>query len=315
MNTSAIITITPNPCIDISASVPELIRDRKLQCTRLVKEPGGGGINVSRVLQRLGSATKAIYFSGGYTGDYFNSMLTAEGVTSVTVKIAHDTRENVVIAEESSGAQYRFGMPGPHIQEAEYNEMLKVVASERPADYLVASGSLSAGLPVKFFAQLAAIAKRNHTKFILDSSGEALLEALDEGLYLIKPNMRELGFISGKQELTAGAAVEIAKAMVEKKQAEMVVISMADAGAFLISSETVERAVAPPVKTKSTVGAGDSMLAGIVHMLAQKKTFREALAFGVSCGTATTLNEGTALCQQDMVNTLYQQVLRSSHSC
>ena len=295
---ASIITITANPCIDISTHVPKLIPEKKLHCTTMKKEPGGGGINVSRVIKRLGGNTKAIYLAGGYTGDYFTKMLHAEWVDTLVIEIENHTRENFVVAEGDTNLQYRFGMPGPYVKENEWMKCLDELSSLYAMEYIVASGSLTTGIPTDFFARVAAIANQKRARVVLDTSGEALVAALDEGVYMIKPNLGELAFIAGVDELDNTTAIEAARWVIAKKRCEIVVVSMGARGALLVTAKKAEHVTAPAVKIKSTVGAGDSMVAGIVLALSENKTTKEALQYGVACGTAATMNEGTALCNE-----------------
>ena len=303
---SSIITITPNPCIDISAFVPTLLPEKKLHCTALKKEPGGGGINVSRVIKRLGAETTAMYLAGGYTGDYFTSMLHAEKVDTLVINIENHTRENFVVAEGTTRLQYRFGMPGPVVKETEWKKCLDKLSSLNNMEYIVASGSLTNGIPQDFFAHIAVIAKQKNAKLILDTSGEPLAAALREAVYMIKPNLGELSFIAGIEKLSMDSAIEAARSVIAKKQCEVVVVSMGAAGALLVTENITEHIKPPPVEIKSTVGAGDSMVAGIVWSLSMNKTFKQALQYGVACGTAATINAGTALCNVDDIKYLYE---------
>ncbi len=304
----SIITITPNPCIDITTRVTELIPDKKLLCTSMKKEPGGGGINVSRVIKRFGGDTKAIYLAGGYTGEFFTKMLQSESVNTNIIQTENHTRENFIVAEASSRHQYRFGMPGPVIQEKEWMKCLEMIDSLNEASYIVASGSLTTGIPVDFFARVALIAKQKNIRLVLDTSGAALTSALEAGVYMIKPNLGELSFISGVKELDTAAAIAAAKKIIAKKQCEVVVVSMGSGGALLVTAELTEQVIAPRVDRKSTVGAGDSMVAGIVLSLSKNQSFKEALQFGVACGTATTMKEGTALCDKTDVQHLLEVI-------
>jgi 6-phosphofructokinase 2 len=285
-----------------------MVPERKLHCTSLKKEPGGGGINVSRVIKRFGGETTAIYMAGGYTGDFFTSMLHAEQVNTFVIKTENHTRENFVVADKSTNLQYRFGMPGPLINESEWMQCLREISALKGIEFIVASGSLPKAVPVDFYARIAAIAKQNNIKLILDTSEIALEAALHEGVYMIKPNLGELSFISGINELNKITAIEAARSIIDKKQCEIVVVSMGASGALLITADIAEHVMAPVVKIKSTVGAGDSMVAGIVMSLTKSKTFKEALQYGVACGTATTMNEGTALCNIEDVEHLFDLI-------
>lgn len=302
---SPIITITINPCIDISAHVPAMIPDRKLHCTHQLKEPGGGGVNISRVIQRFGGNTKAIFTCGGYTGDFFSFLLQKENVSSLPVHIKDHTRENIVVKDEFSGLQYRLGMPGPVITESEWQECLDTLSFIKDPAFIVASGSLTQGVPGDFFARVAEIAHNKNTKFILDTTGEPLRTALEKGVYLIKPNLGELAALRGVKELNKTEAITAAKEFINKKKCEVVVISMGAAGALLVTETITEHIPAPVVRTRSVVGAGDSMLAGIVWRLSNTGNIKDAVRFGVACGAASTLHEGTGLCEQNEAMELF----------
>ena len=303
---SAVITITVNPCIDISAHIPELMPEKKLHCSTLKKEPGGGGINISRVIQRFGGSTIAIYPAGGYTGDFFNKMLDDEQVQSLRIHINDFTRENIVVKEDCSNLQYRFGMPGPVIQDREWEKILLELSAINEVEFIVASGSLAPGVPGDFFARVGEIAKLKNAKYILDTCGAPLKLALANSLYMIKPNLGELATLTGVKKLTKETATSAAKKIIYNKQAEIVVISMGAEGALLVTDSMVEHIIAPEVNIKSTVGAGDSMVAGIVMALAAKSTIKEAVQYGIACGTAATMCEGTGLCSKDDAMQLFQ---------
>lgn len=287
-----------------------MVPDKKLHCNAVKKEPGGGGINVSRVIKRFGGDTTAIYLSGGYTGDFFTKMLLAEQVDVMEIKTVNHTRENFVVVDAFTKLQYRFGMPGPFIYDDEWNKCLDAAASFRDKNvaFMVASGSLTNGIPVDFFAKLALIAKQQHSKFILDTSGDALKAALEQGVYMIKPNLGELSFLAGTSELDGQSAVEAARSLIQKKQCEVVVISMGPRGAMMVTADEVIHVNSPAVKVRSTVGAGDSMVAGIVLSLTSGHTMHEAMQYGVACGTATTMNAGTALCQKADAASLFEMI-------
>jgi 6-phosphofructokinase 2 len=180
--------------------------------------------------------------------------------------------------------------------------------------FVVASGSLPPGVPPDIYARLARIVKNKGAKLIVDTSGEALSRAGAEGLYLMKPNLGELAFLAGKDTITTGEAPSIARSLVDEGKSEVVVVSMGAAGALLVTKELSEIIVPPPVQKRSTVGAGDSMLAGIVCYLSMGRSLREAARFGVACGTAATLNEGTQLCHRDDADQIYAALQRQGGS-
>ena len=305
---SNIVTITFSPCIDKSTSVPSLIPEKKLQCTAPKLEPGGGGINVARALKKLGEDAIAVFPSGGYTGKFFNHLMEIENVRSKIIEIKNETRENIIVLDQSINAQYRFGMPGTELGEQEWKACLQAVKEIDDIEFIIASGSLPPGVPVNIYARLAEIAKDKNAKLIVDTSGEALKEAVDKGVYLLKPNLGELAYLAGKDRLEPGDAATVAKEIIEKGMCEALVISMGVAGATLITKNSIDKITAPNVTRKSTVGAGDSMVAGIVFFLSIGKSLLEAAKFGVACGTAATMNPGTELCKKEDAFQLYNSM-------
>ena len=301
---TSIITITLNAAIDKSTSITSLAAGKKLRCAPPCFEPGGGGVNVSRAIHKLGGETTAIYFAGGYTGEFYKQLLDDEKISSVAVKTRNHLRENLIVFDRSSGMQYRFTMPGPSIYEQEWKEILKTIKEHDRADFMVVSGSLPPGVPNDILANIAVIAKRNNIKLIVDSSGKALQNALTEEVYLIKPNLQELAELTGKNLASMDEAMNAAKTIVDRGKSKIIVVSLAEEGALLVTETLSKHLPAPKVKIKSTVGAGDSMLAGIIQSLSKNKTIEEAVQFGVLCGTAATMNTGTSLCDLKTVESL-----------
>jgi 6-phosphofructokinase 2 len=303
---SKIVTITFSPCIDKSTSVLALMPEKKLKCAAPTLEPGGGGINVSRAIKKLGGESIAIFPSGGYTGKFFNHLMVNENITTVVINALHETRENIIVLDESTNKQYRFGMPGTELMMVEWQRCLAAVEEIDDVAFIIASGSLPPGVPLNIFAQLAKIAKNKHAKFIVDTSGEALREALEEGVYLLKPNMGELSTLASQKKLSKQEASTIGKSFIQKGKCEVMVISMGAEGAMLVTRDITEIIKPPEVKRKSTVGAGDSMVAGIVYYLSMGKDIIDAVKFGVACGTAATMNNGTELCKKKDADNLYK---------
>lgn len=303
---SKIVTITFSPCIDKSTSVAALMPEKKLKCAAPKLEPGGGGINVSRALKKLGGDSIAIFPSGGYTGKFFNHLMVNENITTVIINALHETRENIIVIDESTNNQYRFGMPGTELMTVEWERCLAAVQEIEDVEFIIASGSLPPGVPLNIFAQLAKMAKNMNAKFIVDTSGEALKEALKEGVYLLKPNIGELSTLASQKKITEQEASTIARSFIIKGKCEVMVISMGADGAMLVTENIIEIIKPPEVKRKSTVGAGDSMMAGIIYYLSLGKNILEAVKYGVACGTAATMNYGTELCRKDDVEYLYK---------
>jgi 6-phosphofructokinase 2 len=306
---SKIATITFSPCIDKSTSVAALVPENKLQCTLPKLEPGGGGINVSRALKKLGGDSIAVFPSGGYTGKFFNHLMVNENISTVVINTLNETRENIIVLDESENKQYRFGMPSMELMTVEWQQCLAAVQNVEEVEFIVASGSLPPAVPTDIFAQLAKIAKNKNAKFIVDTSGEALKEAVEEGVYLLKPNIGELSALSGHKKISILEASTIAREIIAKGKCEVMVISMGAEGAMLVTRSITEIIKPPNVIRKSTVGAGDSMVAGIVYYLSMEKDIIDAVKFGVACGTAATMNNGTELCRKDDADKLYKIIL------
>ncbi|MBL7737827.1 MAG: 1-phosphofructokinase family hexose kinase [Chitinophagaceae bacterium] len=295
----SVLTLTFSPCIDKSTTVPELIPSKKLKCSQPELDPGGGGINVARAIKKLGGMATAVYPAGGYTGKAFNALLAKENIPVIIVESANDTRENIVILEEKTSKQYRFNMPATPLSENEWKECLQAVENSKDVEFIVASGSLPPGVPDDIYARLAIIARTKKAKFVVDTSGEALKQAAKEGVYLLKPNLGELSsLVNSNHYLQENEIEAVAKQVITRGNCEVLVVSMGDKGAMLFTSDLMKKIVPPPVEVKSTVGAGDSMVAGIVYALSTGKSLETALEYGVAAGTAATLHPGTELCSK-----------------
>ena len=301
-----IITLTFSPSIDKSTSVQALMPEKKLTCAPPKMEAGGGGINVARAIKKLGGHALAVFPSGGYTGVFFNHLLEKENIPCIIIETTHETRENLVVLDESTHNQYRFGMPSTALLENEWQECLKAVEGIKSGGFIVASGSLPPGVPLNIYAQLAKIAKKSNAKFIVDTSGEALIQAADEGVYLLKPNLGELALLAGLEKIDIADVENVAKKIIHKNQCAIIVVSLGKDGAILVTKNETHKVIPPKVDTKSTVGAGDSMVAGLVYSLSRGRSLKQTLQYGVACGTAATMNLGTELCRKEDVEKLFK---------
>jgi 6-phosphofructokinase 2 len=249
-----------------------------------------------------------LFLQGGYTGQKFQELIGKEGFDFVSFPTAGDTRENFIAVDESTNLQYRFGMEGPQVSEAEWQPCLDYLEKESDLDYIVASGSLPPGVPLDFFGRLAALAKRKSAKLIVDTSGEPLKHAVAEGIYLCKPNLGELSSLSGKQRLAPDEIVPAARAIIAKGGCTVIAVSMGAEGAILVTAEESIRVKTPKVEVHSTVGAGDSMVAGMILGMAQGWSWKDTLSYGVAAGTSATMNHGTGLCKKEEVERIFLQL-------
>ena len=299
-----ILTITLNPTIDKSTSVEKIIPDSKLRCTVAKNEAGGGGINVSKALQKLKTENIALFPAGGIIGRLLQKLLQEDHVPMHVIEVDKETRENLIVLETSTNKQYRFNMPGQEADQQVLDDVLAYIQNNK-FEFIVGSGSILPGLPADAYAQIARAAKLSGAKFILDTSGDALETAVKEGVYMLKPNIGELAKLSSITWLETDKVEEAARKLIDEGLVELVAVSMGKDGAILVSKNEAYRVPVPEVEKKSTVGAGDSMVAGMVHMLAKHKPLQQVICFGVACGTAATLNEGTQLFDPEDVETLY----------
>ncbi len=304
---TAITTVTANPAIDTTATAEHVVADRKLRCADVSHEPGGGGVNVARAVARLGGSAIAIHTAGGENGSRLSRLLDEEGVDYQEVSIGGETRENVTVYEDATGRQFRFVMPGPEMTGEESRRLLAAVeGSCQGCDYLVGSGSLPPGAGDGLYARMAATARDNDTLFILDASGKALEQALEEGVYLVKPNLREVAELAGCDVGDEPCVRDYVRGGIEEGQAEVFVVSLGAGGVLLGTKEGTTHISSPTVPVKSKVGAGDSMVAGIVRGLAQGKGVPDAVRYGIAAGAAAAMTPGTELCRAADANRLYK---------
>ena len=305
MKTFDIITLTVNPALDKSARFSGLVPEQKIRCELPRYDAGGGGINVSKAIARLGGNSLSIFTSGGSPGEKLEELIRQEGIESIAIATQNWTRENFIAFETITRAQYRFGFPGTALSETEIATIAQTI-KELKTKYLVLSGSLNQGLPTDFYQQIAEIAKVSGAKVIVDTSGEALKKVLETGVYLIKPNIGELAKLIGVERLELNEVELAAKKLIEKGSAEIVVVSLGAEGAVLVTKDQTEFVKAPKVEKKSTVGAGDSMVGAMVWALSQNKPMKEVIQWGVSCGSAATTNEGTQLFKLEEAKRLFE---------
>lgn len=304
-----IVTITMNPTIDTNSRVKQVIADQKLRCESPHHEPGGGGINVSRVIRKLGGESLALFTTGGPNGEWLKTLLVQEGVKQAPIPIEALTRENLTVSEETSGNQYRFVMPGPEVCSEEYEQCLKTIRQIDPTPaFIVASGSLPPGVPEDFYGRVAVLGKELGARVIMDTTGESLRQAVGKGVFMVKLNMRELKQLTGNEFEDESHMEEVAEEIFRNGQTEVMVISLGAGGAFMVSANGSRHLRAPIVPIRSKVGAGDSMVAGIVLSLARGRSLLESVQFGVASGAAAVMTPGTELCRREDAENLYRQM-------
>ena len=303
-----IATLTLNPAMDLSVSTARVISTEKLRCSPPRHDPGGGGINVARVVKTLGGKALAIYPAGGPFGALLQRSLDELGLVHRAVPIAGDTRESFTVDDLHSGLQYRFVLPGPSLAAQEIRHCLDTLAALQPAPaYVVLSGSFPPGVPAGFFDELLALTRRGGARLVLDLSGEPLAYAARQGgAYLMKPSLEELSTLMGRAIVTAAEQEEALQSLIARGCAEIIVLSLGAEGALYACGQQLQRLPSPQVPVASAVGAGDSMLGAIVLALAEGRSLHEAVRRGIAAGAATVMRPGTELCHRDDVQRLLQ---------
>jgi len=301
-------TLTVNPTIDVAYQVDMLAPVHKMRATQERHDPGGGGVNVARVFVRLGGNARCHYLAGGATGVALDNLLDLHQLVKVKTPIAGDTRVSSTVFEKTSGQEFRVVPEGPEIQRAEWEACLGGL-TQRHCDYLVASGSLARGMPDDFYARAARLARSQDIRFVLDSSGRGLVGGLEGGdIFLVKPSQEELEALAGRP-LASDMDIEgEALRIVERGQARFVAVTLGERGAMLVSQDGVRRLPAIDVRPVSTVGAGDSFLAAMVHALAAGRQIDEAFAFGVAAGAAAVSTPGTDLARADEIKRFFAEM-------
>jgi len=303
-----IITLTLNPAVDLACEADAVQPTRKVRTTTEQFDPGGGGINVARVVNELGGESLAVLMAGGATGQFLRELLDREGVACRVVPVAGLTRISVAIHERSSGLEYRFVPEGPTVSDAEWHALFEALA-ELDGDWLVASGSLPRGVPEDFYARLAALAASRRQHFVLDSSGSALKAALGKGISLIKPSLSEFEGLVGHEVRDPREQDTEAVRLARAGAARLVVVSLGAAGAVMASDRGSLRLPAPRVQVRSAVGAGDSFVAAMTLGLARGLPAEDAFAWGIAAGSAAVMRYGTAHPQRSDIDMLHDQIL------
>jgi 6-phosphofructokinase 2 len=302
------VTVTLNPTVDKSTSVSKVMPEHKLRCSQPHSDPGGGGVNVARVVHELGGDATAIWTRGGHVGALLDSLLEKEGIAHRPIAIEDVTREHLIVYEDASEQQYRFGMPGPRLSREEVDAVIETVTKHNASpDYLVLSGSLPGGVEDDIYARIARDMP-DDCRVILDTRSDVLARSLETPVFLIKPNVRELGQLAGREINSDEEIIGFSQDLIEKHSVQVVVTSLGSGGAILVMADDAEQLRSPTVKIRSKVGAGDSMVGGMVTGLSKGWSVRDAVRFGIAAGSAAVTTEGTRLCRREDVERLYEQM-------
>lgn len=306
----SLITLTPNPALDLTTAVDRMLPGHKLRCGAVRRDPGGGGVNVARMLHRLGASVQAWLLVGGEPGRSVVEALGQEGVPTRTWAMHGSTRENLTVLETATGAEYRLVLPGPDAEPDVWHHCVQALDElASPPRWLIASGGLLPGMPADSYARLLSAQRARGVRVALDCSGAPLAAALAGGVDLVKPSLRELRELLGEPLDTPDAQHAAVRRLIETGRSAVVALSLGDQGAVLATRDGMWRAPALPVPSvQGTTGAGDCFLAALVWALDQDLDPAQALQWGVAAATASLGAPGTALAQVPTVRRLREQV-------
>lgn len=313
-----LLTLTMNPALDLLTTVDQVVDSHKLRCSAAQAHPGGGGINVARILHRLGDDVLALFPAGGDEGRRLQQLLAQEQVPQQAIAIAQATRQSFSVHETTTQRDFRFVLPGPRLSVEELEDCRRsLLAHARAGGYWVVSGSLPPGAPENFYAELAQQARRLQCRMVLDASGPPLKAALAQGVDLFKPSLRELRELTGQALRTESEWMAATQHLVNTGQARIVALSLGEQGAVLVSAQGAWQAQSLPVTVRSTIGAGDSFVGGLVHVLQQHRTLgpetpqllEDAFRHAMATSAAALLSLGTALAQPADIERLLPQVV------
>lgn len=306
-----IVTLTLNPCVDGSCETETVHPTHKIRTTGERYDPGGGGINVARVIAELGGTTVPIYFSGGSTGALLDQLLSGLPFEAHPIHIADQTRISHAVYERATGLEYRFTPDGPRVTDAEWATCLDVIRGI-DCDYIVASGSCPKGMPLTCYCEISEIARQKGARFVLDTSGAVFRTTVAAGgIHLAKPSLGELRALLGRPLDTAEEIEAAALELTASGKVEYLAVTMGHDGALLAGGGETWWLLPPEVKVISAVGAGDSFLGAMLWALSQGRAPEDAFTLGVAAGAAAVITPGTELCRAADINRFYEQ-LRTS---
>ncbi len=302
-----IYTVTLSPFLDRIIDVEELIYDDANIIEEEKRRAGGRGVDVSRVIKELGGQSIALGFIGGYNGLELEGRLINEGVICDFTRINSEMRTNNIVYQRKKKLQTLLSTHEPEVDSLEITSFFNKIKEIPRHSYVVISGNMPKGVNENFYAQMIITLKEKGAKVILDTDGEALRRGVDAGPYLIKPNIHEFGRLVANNVSSVEEIINYAKPY--QNIVEYIVVSMGAMGVVGINRNEYYSVVPPKIKVRSSVGAGDSLVAGMVYAMSEGKIFEDAIAMGVACGTASALNSGNGLCRREDVEIIKKDVI------
>ena len=303
---AAILTVTLNPTLDVSTSVPKLADHVKLRCSPEQEQVGGGGINVAHVVRSLGASCQAMLPVGGSRGQDILQRLLVSGLDCLTTPIAQQNRQCFTVYETQTQHEYRFVLPGPVLSQSEQQACITTICQNLPSDFLLLSGSLPPGVADDFYANIINAVRQvmPGLRIVVDASGPALFEALEAGVFMIKPSREE--FFELAQLPTDNSAqhstfVRACRDWIMQGKAHVIALTLGSEGALLVTKTQAWRIDPLPVKVTSTVGAGDSFVGGFVWSLTRTDDLVQAASVGTAASAAALQTQGELRFNADQI--------------
>lgn len=311
-----ILTVTLNPCIDQTIFVDGLKVHDANRVARFETDAGGKGVNLSRVVAELGGDSLATGFLGGGPGAFVRKVLDAQGAKHSFIEIKNDTRTNFSVEDGTSDPPTTFNAKGPVISDEEWDQLIDHVRSlAADAKWVTLGGSLPQGVPVDAYLTLGWIAKELGARLVLDADGEAARQGLEAKPHFIKPNKKEAGRLLGRAVESVEDAVFAAEELLQYLEDDGVcVVSLGSDGAVMATKEATWIGKPIEIEVNSTIGSGDSLVAGMLKALMDGATAEDAFKLGIAAATATAMTDGAEIARRPVVDELLPQVqVESAH--
>ncbi|MFK5950064.1 MAG: 1-phosphofructokinase family hexose kinase [Methylococcales bacterium] len=302
-----IVSLSLNPAIDLTYEINDLQHDQKTRAISSHYDPGGTGINVGRALEKLGANSFTCCIIAGKMGEFLHAMLNQELTNVTTLQVEGETRINTTLIQQSPQYQYEINALGPSITQMELDKMISQFLSLCQQGIGVLTGSLPPGVPDNIYQNINIALQNQGGRCIIDAPVAVMKKALESRPFLIKPNQHELELLTNKKLSSIEKIANEARAIV-KQGTRYVCVSLAEKGALLATEDNSYYCNSPKIKVHSTVGAGDSIVAGLAYAFTENQSPQQALKFAVACGAGTATQKGTQLFDIKELENLAQQI-------
>lgn len=302
-----IVSLSLNPAIDLTYEINDLEHDKKTRATSSHYDPGGTGINVGRALEKLKANSFTCCITAGKMGEFLHSMLNQELNNVTTLQIEGETRINTTLIQQKPQYQYEINAVGPSINSEQLDKIISQFLSLCQQGIGVLTGSLPPGIPDKTYQEINLALQKQGGRCIIDAPVNVLTKALLSKPFLIKPNQHELELLTDKKLNSIEQVANEARTLVEQGT-QYVCVSLAEKGALLTGADNSYYCNSPKIKVHSTVGAGDSIVAGLAYAFTQNYSPEQALKFAVACGAGTAMQAGTQLFNPNDLENLAEQI-------